>query len=79
MAEPIKKPTAPGPVRHKVLYMRGNGKADFFPLASREASDPTADDDFQVIKLEHLGQALRAGAVRPEFKVVIEVEGKEVE
>lgn len=64
--------------RHRVLYMKGNGFDRFHPLASRAVDDPGAEDDFASLKSEHLTRARHAGAVRPEFKIVTEEEGKEV-
>lgn len=68
-----------GLVRHRVLAMRCAPDADWLPLASREASDKNADDDFQSLKLEEITRARQAGAVRPEFRVTTEEGGKPVE
>lgn len=73
-----KKPDDKKPPRHRVLYVQRHPGADWQPLASREANDPDAMEDFAAIRIEEINNARRAAAVRPKFRIVIECEGKEV-
>jgi hypothetical protein len=64
--------------RHQVLYIQHAPGGEFLPLASRDESDENAGEDFLSIRTEELSRARNAGAVRPNFKTVLEQEGKPV-
>lgn len=73
------KQAAKGPAVHRVLAMRSAPGAEWLPLASREAGDKNADDDFLSMRLEEITRARLSGAIRPEFRVTTEKGGEPVE
>jgi hypothetical protein len=56
-------------VKHKVLFVREGKVGAFRPIATRDATDPNADEDFQALRLQKIVDANRSGAERPDFGV----------
>jgi hypothetical protein len=62
----------PVTVKHKVLFFREGKAGAFRPVATRDAADPNADEDFQALRLQKIVDANRSGAERPEFGVGVQ-------
>lgn len=62
-------------MKHHVLYVHDKARNERRPLASREDGDPNMADDFAVLRQDAIREARARGAERPEFEVVVEVDG----